>query len=102
MENFKNKSPDEIIEYLEKMLEELLNSRPELKMFQSQIDQIKNQAGNNPEERIKAMNEFFSKFIKEELLPEINRISDVNKDIKDQIENLQKQTDTLTNKKILH
>ena len=91
MENFKNKSPDEIIEYLEKMLEELLNSRPELKMFQTQIDQIKNQAGNNPEKRIKAMNEFFSKFIKEELLPEINRISDVNKDIKDQIENLQKQ-----------
>ena len=102
MENFKNKSPDEIIEYLEKMLEELLNSRPELKMFQSRIDQIKKHAGNNPEERIKAMNEFFAKYIKEELLPEINRISDVNKDIKDQVENLQEQTNIFANKKILH
>jgi len=101
MENFKNKSPDEIIKYLEKMLEELLNSKPELKMFQSQIDKIKKEAGNNPEERIKAMNEFFAQYIKKELLPEINRISHANKDIKEQIENLQEQTDIFANKKIL-
>ncbi|OFZ47631.1 MAG: hypothetical protein A2381_09560 [Bdellovibrionales bacterium RIFOXYB1_FULL_37_110] len=94
-------SPDEIIEYLEKMLEELLSTRPELKIFQSQIDQIKKQAGTNPEERIKAMNEFFAKYIKEELLPEINRISKANKEIKEQIDALQDQTSIFSNKKIL-
>jgi len=95
-------SPDEIIEYLEKMLEKLLNSRPELKKFQSQIDKIKKQAGQNPEERIKAMNDFFTRYIKEELLPEINRISDANKDIKNQIDSLQEHANMLSDKKILH
>lgn len=96
----------EAIEKLEQQLHDLLKERPDFQDLQDKIEQIADEAGDDPEKRIKAINEFFVKHLRETFIPEMASISTATKEARKKIKKIQEESELASkessSKKKLH
>jgi len=65
----------EYINQLKMKIEQLINQHPHLRMLQTEIDIVLNEAGDDPVERCKAMSNLMRDIIQHDLLPAVRDLN---------------------------